>query len=163
MRTDGRHHLEITDVELTLHTPRPRPDGRKDWRLKAFAQIVVDDCFIIHDAKLIEQTDGSLSLSFPARVVQDHCPRCRERNGLRDCFCRKCGLPQDPDRGVVRSDGTINLYADVVHPLTPECRDRFLEAVMEKYYDAVEAMRAAHQGEDGAGPLAAKVHAGRVA
>lgn len=148
--------IEITRVRIQLHEPHARPDGRKDWRLKAFADVTLDDCLAIKGLKVLMGDEGNLFVAFPSHRVEDHCPAddCRTRVALGDAFCRKCGVPLEPDRGTPGPDGKVNYHADVCHPITTSCREAIQDAVFEAYHDAVEDRHAVTSG-----PLAARVRA----
>ena len=45
--------MKISDVRIRLV-------NKEDNKLKAVASITIDDCFVIHDIKVIEATDGAL-------------------------------------------------------------------------------------------------------
>lgn len=55
--------LNITDVRVRLIK-------KQDAKLKAVASIIVDDCFVIHDIKVIEGTDGNF-IAMPSRKTPD--------------------------------------------------------------------------------------------
>ena len=55
--------LNITDVRVRLVK-------KDDAKLKAVASIVVDDCFVIHDIKIIEGTEGNF-IAMPSRKTPD--------------------------------------------------------------------------------------------
>ena len=44
--------MKISDVRIRLV-------NKEDNKLKAVASITIDDCFVIHDIKVIEATDGA--------------------------------------------------------------------------------------------------------
>ncbi|MBN1825119.1 MAG: septation regulator SpoVG [Candidatus Eisenbacteria bacterium] len=53
--------MEITEVRVTI-----RPDDR----LKAFASVTFDDCFVVHGLKVIEGNNG-LFVAMPSRRRSD--------------------------------------------------------------------------------------------
>ena len=55
--------LNITDVRVRLIK-------KQDAKLKGVASIIVDDCFVIHDIKVIEGTDGNF-IAMPSRKTPD--------------------------------------------------------------------------------------------
>ena len=55
--------LNITDVRVRLVK-------KEDAKLKAVASIVIDDCFVIHDIKIIEGTEGNF-IAMPSRKTPD--------------------------------------------------------------------------------------------
>lgn len=60
----GRYkNLKITDVRVRLVT-------KDDAKLKAVASITIDDCFVVHDIKVINGKDG-LFISMPSRKTPE--------------------------------------------------------------------------------------------
>ncbi|GJM45403.1 MAG: putative septation protein SpoVG 2 [Gemmatimonadota bacterium] len=56
--------LEITEVRIRMHR------GQPDEILKAFASITLNDCFAVHNLKVIAKEEG-LFVSMPARRNRD--------------------------------------------------------------------------------------------
>ncbi len=55
--------MMITDVRI-------RMVKKEDSKLKAVASITIDDCFVIHDIKIIEGTDGPF-IAMPNRKTSE--------------------------------------------------------------------------------------------
>lgn len=55
--------MNITDVRIRLIK-------RDDSKFKAVASIIIDDCFVIHDIKIIEGADGNF-IAMPSRKTPD--------------------------------------------------------------------------------------------
>ncbi len=55
--------LNITDTRVRLIQ-------RTDGKLKAIASIIIDDCFAIHDIKIISGNDGNF-IAMPSRKTPD--------------------------------------------------------------------------------------------
>ena len=55
--------MNITDVRIRLAQ-------REDSKLKAVASITIDNCFVIHDIKVIEVTE-SLFIAMPSRKTSE--------------------------------------------------------------------------------------------
>ena len=55
--------MKITDVRIRLV-------NKEDNKLKAVASITIDDCFVVHDIKVIEATDG-VFIAMPSRKTND--------------------------------------------------------------------------------------------
>lgn len=51
--------MKITDVRIRIVK-------KNDSKLKAVASITIDDCFVVHDIKVIEGTDGCF-VAMPSR------------------------------------------------------------------------------------------------
>lgn len=54
--------MDITNVNLRL--------SRKDSVVKGIASITIDDCFVIHDLKILEGESG-LFIAMPSKKMQD--------------------------------------------------------------------------------------------
>ncbi len=60
----GRYkHLKISDIRIRLVK-------KDDSKLKAVASITIEDCFVVHDIKVIEGTEG-IFISMPSRKTPD--------------------------------------------------------------------------------------------
>ena len=55
--------LNITDVRVRLIK-------RDDSKFRAVASIIIDDCFVIHDIKIIEGAEGNF-IAMPSRKTPD--------------------------------------------------------------------------------------------
>jgi stage V sporulation protein G len=121
--------VEITAVKIQLV---PGADSK----LKAFACVVIDNCFVIRDIKVISRLSG-LFVAMPSRKLTFACLRCNSRNHLRAKYCNDCGSRLAPPLGTVGLRGRVKLYADIAHPISPECRDVFHRAVITAYQQAV--------------------------
>ena len=55
--------MKISDVRVRLVK-------KDDSKLKAVASITIDDCFVIHDIKVIDGTDGYI-VAMPSRKTSD--------------------------------------------------------------------------------------------
>ncbi len=68
--------MEITEIKIY--------PVQESGRLKAYATMVFDDCFIVRDLKIIEGDKG-LFISMPSRRRKDGC-RLRRRRGKQIRF-----------------------------------------------------------------------------
>ena len=59
----GRRTMNITDVRVRLIK-------RDDSKFRAVASIIIDDCFVIHDIKIIEGAEGNF-IAMPSRKTPD--------------------------------------------------------------------------------------------
>ena len=55
--------MNITDVRVRLIK-------RDDSKFRAVASIIIDDCFVIHDIKIIEGAEGNF-IAMPSRKTPD--------------------------------------------------------------------------------------------
>lgn len=81
--------MKITSVNI-------RKIEREDTRLKGIASVLINDCFAVHDIRIIEGDNG-LFIAMPSRKT---------------------------------SDGN---YRDIAHPINPETRTIFENAVLDAY------------------------------
>lgn len=125
--------MEITDISIRLINSR-------DAKLRAFACVTVDGCFVIRDVKVISMPNG-LFVAMPSRKLCFPCPQCRAKNHLRARFCNGCGAALPPRETAVNGRGRAKLYADVAHPVTPACREVFHKRVLAAYEDELVRSR----------------------
>lgn len=57
-------------IMLNITDTRIRIVKKEDGKLKAVASIIIDDCFAIHDIKIIEGNDGEF-IAMPSRKTPD--------------------------------------------------------------------------------------------
>lgn len=81
--------MKITSVNV-------RKVEKEDSRMKGIASVLLDDCFAIHDIRIIEGDNG-LFIAMPSRKT------------------------------------ATGGYRDISHPITPECRKMFEDAIIEAY------------------------------
>ena len=55
--------MKVSDVRIRLV-------NKEDNKLKAVASITIDNCFVVHDIKVIEATDG-MFIAMPSRKTND--------------------------------------------------------------------------------------------
>ena len=129
--------FSITSVTIKL---AQTPDNS---RLVGYASFVIDECFVIHETKILQDNQGGMFLAMPCRRIQDHCPQCQKKNNIQANYCNFCGLKLSPKL----HDGDVkrNLYLDTAHPLTPECRTAIEKAVFDKL-DEMDATSESHCG-----------------
>jgi stage V sporulation protein G len=121
--------MEITEVRIKLAAEDPETNDR----IRAFASITLDDCFRVHDLKIVETFKG-LIVAMPNRKVSDHCGACGTKNHLRARHCGQCGARLDPHRAVpAKNGGPPKLFEDTAHPLDREFRARIEAAVLGAY------------------------------
>ena len=85
--------MKITSVNV-------RKVEKEESRMKGIASVVVDDCFAIHDIRIIEGDKG-LFTAMPSRKT------------------------------------ATGGYRDIAHPINPETRAMFDEAILEEYKKAI--------------------------
>ncbi len=125
--------MQITEVKIFKKENR-------DKKLRAFATITFDDCFVVRDLKVIEGTKG-LFVAMPSRRIKEPCPGCGQRNIVRSKFCNNCGKQLDPNVNVTRE----NEHKDIAHPITLECREMVQGAVLDAFEREMNAAGATPQ------------------
>ena len=115
----------ITEVRVKLPDAT---EGHPRRRLLAYVSVVLDDCFVVHELKIIQGNTGPF-VSMPSRKLAGHCLGCHSKVPVIDEFCGCCGRPMPvPD---VRDE---KFYVDVAHPITQEFR-RYLEEEVIRTYE----------------------------
>ncbi|RMF92958.1 MAG: stage V sporulation protein G [Planctomycetota bacterium] len=122
--------MQITEVRIKLM-------DEPGERLKAFCSITFDDCFVIRDLKIIEGASGPF-VAMPSRKLTARCPKCRTKNHLRARYCNQCGTHLKEPHIAKDEDGRPKLYADVAHPINPECREAIQREVIAAYQEELE-------------------------
>lgn len=121
--------MDISEVKIFLK------EGQ-DKKLKAYATLTFDNCFVVRNVKVIEGTKG-LFVAMPSRKVKDPCPKCGFRNAVRSKFCNQCGgtLPMTEQKPFQPGDDAARQsdHKDIAHPITAECRDYIQKKVLEAY------------------------------
>ena len=116
--------MKITEVRIKLM------ENSED-RLRAFCSITFDDAFVIRDLKIIDGNSGPF-VAMPSRKLSTHCPKCRSKNHLRARYCNHCG--SRISRDVPFDDhGRAKLYADIAHPINPQCREMIQNHILEEF------------------------------
>ena len=111
-----------------------------DKKLRAFATITFDDCFVIRDIKVIEGAKGYF-VAMPSRRVKEACSRCRHGNVAHSRYCNQCGASLEGQKskraGVDSEDSQSRVrqseHRDIAHPITAEFREVIQRAVLEAY------------------------------
>ena len=119
--------MQITEVKIFKKENR-------DKKLRAFATITFDDCFVVRDLKVIEGNKG-LFVAMPSRRIKEPCLGCGQRNVVRSKFCNNCGKQLDPNVHVTRE----NEHKDIAHPITLQCREMVQKAVLDAFENELNA------------------------
>ena len=136
--------MEITEVRVALretssHAPGDARAGEK--RLKAYATLTFDQCFVVRNIKIIEGKNG-LFVAMPSRKPKVTCEKCGFKGDLGGRFCTQCGaaIPRSMERTSVTPEGEgmeAQAHRDIAHPITAE----FRHYLQQKILDAYEAER----------------------
>jgi len=119
--------MQITEVRIFL---KEGPDKK----LKAYATLTFDDCFVVRNVKVIQGNKG-LFVAMPSRKVRESCPKCHYKNSIRSKYCNQCGgsLPQPQQPAQSSSSARQSEHRDIAHPITLECREMIQSRVLAAY------------------------------
>jgi len=124
----GASGMDITEVRVFI---KEGPDKK----LKAYATLTFDSCFVIRNVKVIQGTKG-LFVAMPSRKVRESCPKCNFKNAVRSRYCNQCGsgLPQ-PVQQVQTAATAVRQaeHRDIAHPITLECREMIQKKVLQAF------------------------------
>lgn len=138
--------MKITEVRIF-------PKEGADKKLRAFATITFDDCFVVRDIKIIEGNKGFF-VAMPSRRVKEPCPKCGHRNVVRSSYCNQCGAKLSQQYGPPLQTSDPHLlqaeHKDVAHPITVECREYIQNIILETYQREKEKLQTfQEQGQQG--------------
>lgn len=102
-------------------------------KLKAFASIIIDNCFLINHLKVIDGTKG-MFVAMPSRKLSDHCPDCNFQNHLQAKWCNQCGSRLGDNRVSVDEWGRLKLREDIAHPISSNARKQIEDVVLRAYH-----------------------------
>jgi len=137
--------MEITEVRVSL-------SDNTSTRLKAYATITFDNCFVVRNVKIIEGKNG-LFVAMPSRKPKAPCPTCHFKNDTNSRYCTQCGTALTRQAGQAAGAGDLEspeaqAHRDIAHPITVE----FRQYLQKKVLDAYETEKAKeHAGPSGAG------------
>lgn len=126
--------MNITEVKIF--------QKEDDDKLRAFATVTFDHCFVVRDIKIIEGSRGFF-VAMPSRRVKEPCPKCHHRNIVRSRYCNQCGVHLEisdkfkmerndhPESDEMKSRQSE--HRDIAHPITAEFRELIQRAVLEAY------------------------------
>ncbi|MHC4253287.1 MAG: SpoVG family protein [Planctomycetota bacterium] len=127
--------MEVTEVRVKL------ADSRSE-KLRAYATVTLDGCFVVRDLKIISGTSG-LFVAMPSRKLTARCQRCRCKNHLRAQFCNECGTKLRVQRAQTDDRGRAKLHADIAHPINQACRDMIESSVLREVEGEIARSREA--------------------
>lgn len=140
--------MNITEVRVTLAGEPPAPRTTPGGWCVAYASVVLDNCFVVHDMKVVSLPGGKLLLSMPSAKREDHCPQCQKKNPLQAKFCNSCGHRLPAGRVFMSKDkdggDRPSWYRDLAHPID----NSFRQLLTQKVLYAYEAERSMFTGED---------------
>ena len=128
-------NVDVTEVRVKL------ADSRSE-KLRAYATVTLDGCFVVRDLKIISGTSG-LFVAMPSRKLTARCQRCRCKNHLRAQYCNECGMKLRVQRAQMDERGRAKLHADIAHPINQPCRDMIESSVLREVEDEIARSREA--------------------
>jgi len=126
--------MDITEVRISL-----RPDGGSR-KLKAYATVTFDSCFVVRDMRIIEGKKG-LFVAMPSRKVRVACTSCGHRNPTRSRYCNECGSDISSVATPVPEEGSEPEHRDVAHPIKQEMRSYLEREVLSAYDNEMKAVK----------------------
>ena len=151
--------MEITEVRVALRETQMRPPSPPvaapgigepragEKRLKAYATLTFDRCFVVRNVKVIEGKSG-LFVAMPSHKPKVACARCQYKNDLGGRYCAQCGtaIPRTFERpfgpapsGKPSYEGRVGeaadnpAHRDIAHPITVEFRQYLQDRVLAAY------------------------------
>jgi stage V sporulation protein G len=122
--------MEITEVRIALR-------DALQTRLKAYATLTFDGCFVVRNVKIIEGKNG-LFVAMPSRKPKIACPTCHAKSDLGSRFCHQCAAALSPSMDHAAGAGDLEpqeaqAHRDIAHPVTAEFRHYLQTKVLEAY------------------------------
>jgi stage V sporulation protein G len=137
----GTASVEASSPAGEARLPADPARAAGERRLKAYATVTFDHCFVVRNIKIIEGKQG-LFVAMPSHKPKAVCPRCYGRNDAGNRFCVQCGVALA--RQAERAFGAPGLppeaaaHRDIAHPITVEFR-QYLEQTLLAAYEAERA------------------------
>ncbi|MBI4341556.1 MAG: septation protein SpoVG family protein [Candidatus Omnitrophica bacterium] len=131
--------MEVTDVRVALRAPVARTGAGErrpgEQRLKAYATVTFDHCFVVRNIKVIEGRHGPF-VAMPSHKTKVACGRCQFKNDVGSRFCVQCGSRLPPAAVAPEAEaGEASAHRDIAHPITAEFR-QYLQAKILDVYEA---------------------------
>ena len=122
--------MEITEVRVAL-------SDQTQTRLKAYATLTFDRCFVVRNVKVIDGKNG-LFVAMPSRKPKAPCPKCHFKNELSSRFCSQCAAELSRQANQAAGAGDLETpeaasHRDIAHPITAEFRQYLQQKVLEAY------------------------------
>ena len=135
--------MEITEVRVALREQAVKTSSSDyehragETRLKAYATLTFDRCFVVRNIKVIEGRNG-LFVAMPSHKPKIACERCHFKNDVGGHFCSQCGtvMPRAPERTAPAGESGLTeaqAHRDIAHPITAEFRQYLQQKVLEAY------------------------------
>ena len=128
--------MEITEIRIF-------PKEGQDKKLKGYATVTFDNCFVVRNIKIIQGLNGFF-VAMPSRKSKFPCLKCHFKNDVGSKFCSHCAavLPSttqahthaDEDE---HSDAKAE-HRDIAHPITQAFREYLQKAILDAFTKEVK-------------------------
>ncbi len=122
--------MKITEVRIF-------PKEGQDKKLKAYATLTFDHCFVVRNIKVIQGNTG-LFIAMPSRKMRHVCLKCRFKHEAGAKFCSQCGTVLAPKPAADVHEEVRNEHRDIAHPVTQEFRDYLQSETLKVYQEEAE-------------------------
>ncbi len=117
--------MEATEIRIFLK------DGQ-DKKLKAYATVTFDNCFVVRNIKIIHSLTG-MFIAMPSRKMKFPCPKCHFKNEIGNKFCCACGVKLPVHETQDKAKDAKADHRDIAHPVTKEFREMLQKKVLAAY------------------------------
>ena len=107
--------MEISEIRINLKEATNK-------KLKAFATVTFDRCFVVREIKIIDGKRG-LFVAMPSTKVTEICQHCGKRVPIRNKFCSECGKRFVNAGSGLAVEQRREEYRDIAHPINAEYRN----------------------------------------
>ncbi len=122
--------MEISEVRVFLK------EGQ-DKKLKAYATVTFNNCFVVRNIKVIQGASG-LFIAMPSRKMKNSCAKCGFKNEVGSKFCNQCGATVNSENAAIAHDNSADADAkaehrDIAHPITQQFREYLQNKILDAY------------------------------
>lgn len=116
--------MKITNIKIELS------DSNEVY---AYVTLTFDECFVIHDIRIIKRKDLTAFVCMPNRERKGlTCKGCGYRSKILHRCCAMCGEPIANKKTSFEEKA----YHDVAHPINSEMREYMNRSIMTAYNEA---------------------------
>lgn len=123
--------MEITEIRVF------QKEGQ-DKKLKAYATVTFDDCFVVRNIKVIQGSNG-LFIAMPSRKMKRVCHKCHFKNEVGSKFCNHCGETIKPEHQGTEPVDAKTEHRDIAHPITQQFREYLQNKILQAYDEEIVA------------------------
>lgn len=96
-------------------------------KVPAYVKIIIDNCFVIYDIKIIHHRNGYL-VCMPDKRIRYNCSVCHLKCDFDSNYCKHCGNSYTPDKEAQYT------YSDICHPITQDCRKYIDKTILDEFF-----------------------------